>query len=242
MKLLQLSKSQQKTVDGIDGWLTNPEQNLLYTLAKNCKDKGVIVEIGSWKGKSTACLGFGSRDSGKNTKIISIDPHIGSPFEQQLFDKPIWTFEEFKKNMKKAKLDDLITAHVATSEEIAKKWKKPIALLWIDGSHVYKDVKKDFKLWFPHIIDGGIIVMDDTINIWGPRKVALDNLYNSKKIRNVGIVDKISYGEKTKKTTPAEQLQNKRVLAINIFSSLIWRIPTPKGVRVIGKKILQALQ
>jgi len=37
----------------VDGFLDEKEGILLYNLAKNCTGKGVIVEIGSWKGKST---------------------------------------------------------------------------------------------------------------------------------------------------------------------------------------------
>lgn len=52
----------KKLVERVDGWLTHGEGGLLYNLAKNCKGNGVIVEIGSWKGKSTIWLGAGSKD------------------------------------------------------------------------------------------------------------------------------------------------------------------------------------
>ena len=45
----------------VPGWLTDEEGEALYDLAKRCEGRGVIVEIGSWKGKSTICLGIGSR-------------------------------------------------------------------------------------------------------------------------------------------------------------------------------------
>src|SRR5947209_732236 len=45
----------------VPGWLTDEEGEALYDLARACTGKGVIVEIGSWKGKSTICLGLGSR-------------------------------------------------------------------------------------------------------------------------------------------------------------------------------------
>ena len=241
MKFHKLTKSQYSFIDAIDGWLTEPSSNLLYSLAKNCKGKGIIVEIGSWKGRSTTALGFGSK-AGKKVKILAIDHHTGSPFERQLFDKPIWTFEEFKRNIKKAKIDDMVIPKVATSEEVAKNWKKPVELLWIDGSHVYEDVKKDFELWFPHVIEGGYVVMDDTINIFGPRKVAIDNIYNSRMFTDVGIIDALTYGKKIKRNSIKDILRNKYILCINYFSYFVWRIPTPKFMRLAGKKILQFLQ
>ena len=37
----------------IPGWLTDEEGEALYELARRCTGRGVIAEIGSWKGKST---------------------------------------------------------------------------------------------------------------------------------------------------------------------------------------------
>lgn len=242
MKFYSLSPKQNETIRSIDGWLTEPSANLLYSLAKNCRGKGVIIEIGSWKGKSTLALGFGSM-AGKRTKIIAIDPHTGSPFERKLFKgKKIWTYEDFKKNIKNAKIDAIITPKVLTSEEVEKNWKIPVELLWIDGSHVYKDVKKDFEIWFPHLIEGGCVVMDDTINIYGPRKVAIDRIYKSQDFKDVGIVDALTYGRKVKKNSLTDRMRNRYILLINYFSFVVWRIPTPSFIRNFGKAILESLQ
>ena len=58
------------------GWLTPAEGELLYNLAKNCTGKGVIVEIGSWVGKSTIHLAAGSQE-GSQVPVFAIDPHTG---------------------------------------------------------------------------------------------------------------------------------------------------------------------
>ena len=74
----------------------------LYEAVKKCAGRGVIVEIGSWKGKSTVSLGLGSRERNK-IKIYAIDPHTGSPDHiASHAGEKIWTFDEFKKNMEKA--------------------------------------------------------------------------------------------------------------------------------------------
>lgn len=91
----------KKFANKAEGWLTDKEGETLYSLAKNCKGNGVIVEIGSWKGKSTIWIANGSK-SGNKVKIYAIDPHTGSP-EQQKENEKIWTFEEFKKKYKKCK-------------------------------------------------------------------------------------------------------------------------------------------
>src|SRR4051794_41857731 len=60
----------------IPGWLTDEEGEALYDLARRCRGDGAIVEIGSWKGKSTVCLGLGSQ-AGASVPIYAIDPHAG---------------------------------------------------------------------------------------------------------------------------------------------------------------------
>src|SRR5256885_7585861 len=60
----------------VPGWLTDEEGEALYELARVCTGKGVIVEIGSWKGKSTICLGRGSQ-AGAALPVYAIGPHAG---------------------------------------------------------------------------------------------------------------------------------------------------------------------
>ena len=68
---------------GIKGWLTKKEQFFLYNAARTCSGKGVIVELGSWMGKSAICLAKGSRESLKS-KVHAVDPHTGNPEHQYL--------------------------------------------------------------------------------------------------------------------------------------------------------------
>jgi predicted O-methyltransferase YrrM len=116
-------------VDQVQGWLSYREGELLYNLAKNCSGKGVIVEIGSWKGKSTIWLAKGSK-AGNNVSVYAIDPQSES------------NFEEFNKNIKAAKIDDIVFPIVKKSEDAAKCFNKPVEMIFIDGSHVYDDVKR----------------------------------------------------------------------------------------------------
>ena len=167
-----------KIMNDVEGYLTKREGKLLYNLAKECRGKGVIVEIGSWKGKSTTCLGLGSK-AGNNVRIFSIDPHTGSSEHKIRFGK-IWTFKKFIKNIKKAGIDELVSPLVMSSKTAAKKWKgKKIELLWIDGAHEYEFVELDYLLWEPYLIDGGIIAFHDTLE-GGPRDVVNKYIFKGK--------------------------------------------------------------
>ena len=194
------------TIKKIDGWLTDNEAKLLYNLAKNAPNKGVIVEIGSWKGKSTIALANGSRE-GKKIKVYAIDPHIGSE-EHQKKGKKIWTFDEFKKNIKKAKLNDFVIPLKMTSKEANKKFNKKIELIFIDGAHDYQNVKTDYELWFPKIVDGGIIAFHDTTTWDGPKKLVKEKIFKSRQVKNIRILDSITYCTKTQNNSKIEFIKN----------------------------------
>jgi len=47
--------------EDVEGWLWDKEGEELYKLAQRNKDLGVVVELGSYHGKSTICLAQGKK-------------------------------------------------------------------------------------------------------------------------------------------------------------------------------------
>ncbi|MBU2219984.1 class I SAM-dependent methyltransferase [Patescibacteria group bacterium] len=152
-------KSLDAITSAMHGWTSLKERKFLYKEAKKVKNEGAIVEVGSWKGRSTIWLAQGSKD-GSGSKIYAIDHFIGSS-EHQSPGKPVWTFDEFKNNIKMAGLEDLVEPIVANSESAAKNWYLPIKFIFIDGAHEYEEVKKDFMLWHPFLAESGVIALHD---------------------------------------------------------------------------------
>lgn len=110
MNIIGIKRVPNKTIQlasEIDGWLTNNEAELLYLIARRVSPEYSIVEIGSWKGHSTVCLGCGARD-GEKAPVFAIDPHSGSPELKKMFGTSINTFDLFWKNIKNAKLENFI--------------------------------------------------------------------------------------------------------------------------------------
>lgn len=195
-----------KTTENIDGWLTRAEGLSLYNTAKEIKAGNVIVEVGSWKGRSTICLGNGSKE-GNGVKIFAIDPHIGSSEHQKRFGK-IDTFEKFKQNMNGAGIAEFVEPIRATSENAAKNFNQRIEFVFIDGAHEYKFVKLDFNLWFPKVINGGILAFHDSWHFIGPNLTTAISLLTSSKIKNPCLVDTITYFEKVEKNSLFDRLKN----------------------------------
>ncbi len=196
----------------MDGWLSDKEADALCRLAQMCAAEGAIVEIGSWKGKSTVCLVTGSR-RGKGKPVYAIDPHTGSSEHGD-----VRTFDEFTENIRRKGATDMVKPIVARSQDVAKEWNKPVALLWIDGAHEYEYVLQDYLLWEPHLADGGIIAFHDS-TMPGPWKVTADHLYKGSKFHSIRFVHGITYATKGK-VTP---MRNRGMLLLRNLVYALWK-------------------
>ena len=154
------------------GYLHPVEGYALKKLAEMSGPEGEIVEIGSFMGKSTCWLAAGIVDSPSPRRIYAVD-HFKGSIEHQVGrfceNKAIaecgTTLTAFRENLINVKLDRYVNPIVGSSEEIAAKWNKPICLLFIDGDHSYEGVKKDFEMWSPFVVKGGLIAFHD-VAVW----------------------------------------------------------------------------
>ena len=180
----------------VPGMLTVDEVDCLYRLGQTNDCEGVIVEIGSWQGKSTIALALGAAKTHRE-KIHAIDPHAVLAEEGYLED----TRCAFMANIKQAGVEGRVIPMIMTSKEAARDWNQPIRLLWIDGDHRYESVKQDFLLWEPFVVNGGIIALHDTIRKKGPKKVLWENVFRSRRFQEIAIVDNITAARKVRNTS-----------------------------------------
>lgn len=169
----------------IDGWLSDAESELLYKLAKNVSKGQAIVEIGSWKGKSTVWLAKGA-EAGQKNEVYAIDPHRGS--RAHLSEGEEDTYPVFLANLSKAGVKDIVIPLVMTSAEAARCWHENIGLLWIDGSHEYEDVKHDLLLWKQYLSLGSMVALHDCDKP-GPACVAEEYLVSSNEFAITHFID-----------------------------------------------------
>lgn len=178
----------QPLIASIEGWLTPDQEKWLFDTAYALPDKATIVEIGSFKGRSTCCLASGCRRTRK--RVFAIDG-----FGAQDYFGHHNFFAEFKRNMKRCRLSKYVKPAVGLSSEIAKTWSQPINMLFIDGSHEYADVLADFEGFFPHVVPRGVVAFHDVCEDWpGPLRV-----WHERAKRNLNGVDycgSLAYGRK----------------------------------------------
>lgn len=150
----------------IEGWLSDEQGQALFEAAASTRGKGAIVEIGSWKGRSTVWLAAGARMAGQ--RVVAVDPHEGSRE-----DPAARTLAEFRDNLRRAGVDDVVDVLVMSSAEAAGTVPGPVELLFIDGDHSYDAVRRDAHLWLPRLVDGGTVMFHDVAatGYTGPRRV-----------------------------------------------------------------------
>ena len=179
------------------GFIADNEIRFLGILAACIPAKGLIVEIGSYKGKSTVMLGSVSARYGLGG-LVAIDPHEGlsylGPEVAEPFLSP--TFEEFASNLRSAGLENKVEVHRDYSRNVAKNWNRPIRFLWIDGDHSYAGCKEDFDLFTPHLADGAVVAFHDALNGFeGPIRVFVEEILRSDRFGPSGFVHSIAWSQ-----------------------------------------------
>ena len=154
-----------KPWEEIFGWFSYP---FLYEKAiKEFENNSIFVEVGCFMGKSTSCMAYLIKESGKNIDFYAIDNWEGSEEHQEHYsDKNLW--EIFEQNMVKYNLTEYIKPIKMNSIDASKLFPdESIDFLHLDASHDYENVMKDLKAWFPKIKKGGVISGDDfDIKAW----------------------------------------------------------------------------
>lgn len=225
----------------VEGWLSEAETDFLYGISKSCTGKGVIVEIGSWQGKSTICLA-GASEAGARVPIYAIDPHQDSYVHEDFLGKGKSTLEIFKKNIEAAGVNSLVCPIVAKSEEAVRGWNKPIEFLWIDGDHHYSEVKKDFTLWASFVIEGGTIAFHDSFYDEVQKFVIKEVLLN-KNFKNAALIDSITAVKKSARRNLGDCLRAIYIIFLNKTQGIFRKMPLPKFLRnplkTAGKKFIR---
>ena len=163
-------KIDKTKIDKIKGFLDERESEYLYELAFTASKKGPCLEIGSYCGKSAVFIGGACKEN--NAVLFSLDHHRGSEeqqhgqeyFDHDLLDEQtglIDTLPFFRRTLVEFKLEDTVIPIIGRSETVGRNWQTPLGLIFIDGSHAYESVLKDYEVWAKHLTPGGYLVFHD---------------------------------------------------------------------------------
>lgn len=146
-------------INHVHGFISIAEMELLYTLASQVPSGGNIVEIGSYQGRSTVCLGLGAKAAG--ALVYAIDPH--DEYEVRGTKFGMWDNVALLKNLVDFGVADIVCVVTLSSDFVFRSWPpyKFTSLLWIDGSHDYNSVLNDLD-WSHRVARDGKIALHDT--------------------------------------------------------------------------------
>src|SRR4029078_13517181 len=118
--------------------------------------QGSILEIGSFKGKSTVVLAKAAALA-DNAVVNAVVP-IPAPYETDPDLKGEKnSLNDFERNIDAHGVAARVRIHQMYSSELAKTWNETLRLLWIDGDHTYKGTRIDFEGFAPHLVDKAIV-------------------------------------------------------------------------------------
>lgn len=161
--------------NNIEGWFTDLDVFTYSNLIKKIKNKGTLVELGCFKGKSLCSIA--EHILKKQINVFAIDTFEGTKNEEAhkgVVKEDV--LNSFLKNIKDFKIDKNVTIFEDTTLGAASKFAnfKFIDLLFIDADHSTEAVIQDFNTYFPRVKDNGIIAGHDFT--WESIRNALEDL------------------------------------------------------------------
>jgi predicted O-methyltransferase YrrM len=181
----------------VPGFLSEDEGRFLGMVAACTPSQGSIVEIGSFKGKSTVMLAKVAKHY-RLGPVVAIDPHNFNDPEFEEFRKVpnATTYDDFLRNLEAAGVSDMVDTRRNFSSEVAASWSGPVRFLWIDGDHTYPGAKADFDGFFPHMSPDGMVAFHDALHEYpGPIRVFLEDVLRSDEFGAAGFVGSIAWSQ-----------------------------------------------
>ena len=157
------------------GFMPDGEGLALCETAETYAALGPVLELGSYCGKSAIYLAAGvraARARGLRQQVVTVDHHRGSEEHQ-----PGWEYHDaslvdpmagrldtlprLRATLAAAGVEDEVVAIVGRSADVARLWRTPLGMLFIDGGHTDVAATTDYENWAPWIAPGGLLAIHD---------------------------------------------------------------------------------
>jgi predicted O-methyltransferase YrrM len=152
------------------GFMPDDEGLFLFDQAFAAGAHGPLLEVGTYCGKSAIYLGAAARLTGST--VFTVDHHRGSEENQAgwehhdptLVDDDLGlmdTLPVFRRTIARAALEEEVVAVVGRSATVARHWRTPLGLLFIDGGHGEEPAHTDYESWVPWVAPEGLLLIHD---------------------------------------------------------------------------------
>lgn len=148
---------------------------------------GRIVEIGSFRGRSTIVL---AKAAPAGVEIVAIDPHAGGDRGPQEISPDAARgesdYEAFHANLRAVGLEGAVRHVRRASHDALSEVDGDVALLYVDGAHRYRPARADIERWGARVAPGGTMLVHDAYNAVGVMLAQLRVLFLSPSWRYLG--------------------------------------------------------
>lgn len=213
--------------------LTRAEVECLFRLGQFNERDGVIVEIGSWKGKSTAAFGRGAASAHADKVSTPSFPiefapkraisKIPKPSFSPILNTSVSTITRFHD------LGGSLARMEPPRTRALDRRRPPLrsgqARLHFVGTH---------------LVEGAIVAMHDTIRKKSPKRVLWESVFRSGRFQEIAIVDNITTARKVRRASPTTTLRIYRTLGLRALYIATRKSSIPHS-REVGRKLLRRL-
>lgn len=169
----------------VEGWLTDAQAaRLRARAASTTATAGVVVEIGSFRGRSTIAM------ASTGASVVAVDPHLGSDRGPQEIEadgvRGDADFATFHRNLREAGVAERVTHVRKRSEEALGDVPPAIDVLYVDGAHRYRPALADVRDYGARVRPGGTMLVHDSFSSIGVTLALLRSVVFSRRWRYVG--------------------------------------------------------
>ena len=181
---------------GLEGHLTPREVQFLSLLAAVPTCAGDVLEIGSFKGKSTILLARSAGFAAGGGRVAAVDPLTMPSSTDPTDAEPAQLPGIFRANIERHGVSHLVDFHQMRSDALGPAWSSPLRLLWIDGDHTYRGALADFDHFASHLRPGAIVAFHDVLNRFdGPIAAMCERVLGDDRFGAAGVVGSIGWGQ-----------------------------------------------
>lgn len=175
------------TVEPLDGWMSSDQGRRLFDAGRRCPPGGRVVEIGSFRGKSTIVLASAVTS---DVEVVAIDPHAGNdrgPQEIEGYrDEAADDHRAFEGNLTAARVRDRVRHVREFSDRAHDQVADPIDVLYVDGAHRFGPARADLRDWGARVVPGGTMLVHDAFSSIGVTAALFREVVASSRWRYVG--------------------------------------------------------
>ena len=147
------------TVPGFtEEWFGEFSQQTLADLVREVADvNGLLVEVGSWEGRSTIAMA----NAAYPREVHAVDTWHGSPGEiSATLAAERDVYAQFSTNILHFTQGNVVPHRMGWRDYFAEM-TDPVALCFIDAEHTYDEVRANIEAVEPLLVSGGILCGDD---------------------------------------------------------------------------------